>query len=336
MYWAWDGPADARPHGRRHQAFLGAVGMDGTTVSTVAGERASWRRAASSDGRYEAYVVAKDAGTGSVVVAASDGLEATRSGARPAALGSRRRAAAAFIGLGEGDRIAPLPIGPCASWTPGPATCGRSVKDVVSFFWSPTGGRSATLGVPSARNPDAASAGGDSAMSPAARRRAPGVDRRGTRGPGRSPTPPGVPVSLAFVDVARGRRRRPCRVADPLFVNRCCPTSTSTLSHRLWSPDGTSILLPVVGADGVESLDLLPADGSAPRVVPGRSGSGAPEPLAARSERPDEHDADDHRTSGHEVAHVGHRDARCADREQDHAEHSCQPQPAPLTPRRAR
>ena len=116
MYWAWDGPARMLVHtGADTSAFLGAVGMDGTTVSTVAGEPGVFRApAASSDGRYEAYVVAKDAGTGSVVVAASDG-----SGSHsvpvlgPAALGfAPSGPQLAFIGPGEGDRIAPLPIGP--------------------------------------------------------------------------------------------------------------------------------------------------------------------------------------------------------------------------------
>ena len=249
----------------------------------------------------------------------------------------------AFIGPGEGDRIAPLPIGPLRIVDAGSGDVRTlPVKDVVSFFWSPDGRTIATLGVPSAGNPDAASAGDDSAMSPG---RGPAAVRLASTGAGPGAArpvadAPGVPVSLAFVDVAKGTATAPVIVSlTPLFVNQVLPYFDQyALSHRLWSPDGASILLPVVGADGVESLDLLPADGSAPRVlVPGRSGSGAPEPLAARSERPDEHeDADDHQDERpHEVAHVGHRDARRADREQDHAEHQL-PAPARAADARAR
>ena len=49
------------------------------------------------------------------------------------------------------------------------------------------------------------------------------------------------------------------------------------LSHRVWSPDGTSILLPVVTADGVETLESLPKDGSPARVLaPGSIGFWSP------------------------------------------------------------
>ena len=97
--------------------------------------------------------------------------------------------------------------------------------------------------------------------------------------PGRSPTPRASPVSLAFVDVAKGTATAPVIVSlTPLFVNQVLPYFDQyALSHRVWSPDGTSILLPVVGTDGVESLELLPADGSAPRVLaPGSIGFWSP------------------------------------------------------------
>lgn len=286
MYWAWDGPARMLVHtGADTSAFLGAVGMDGTTVSTVAGEPGVFRApAASSDGRYEAYVVAKDAGSGSVVVAASDG-----SGSHsvpvlgPAALGfAPSGPQLAFIGPGEGDRIAPLPIGPLRIVDAASGDVRTlPVKDVVSFFWSPDGRTIATLGVPSAGNPDAASAGDDSAIGPG---RGPAAARLASTGAGPGAArpvadAPGVPVSLAFVDVAKGTATAPVIVSlTPLFVNQVLPYFDQyALSHRLWSPDGTSILLPVVGADGVESLDLLPADGSAPRVlVPGSIGFWSP------------------------------------------------------------
>ena len=49
------------------------------------------------------------------------------------------------------------------------------------------------------------------------------------------------------------------------------------LSHRVWAPDGSAILLPVIGDDGAESLAVLPADGSAARTLaPGSMGFWSP------------------------------------------------------------
>ena len=65
---------------------------------------------------------------------------------------------------------------------------------------------------------------------------------------------------------------------SPLFVNQVLPYFDQyALSHRVWSPDASSILLPVIGDDGTERLEVLPADGSAPRVLaPGSMGFWSP------------------------------------------------------------
>ena len=65
---------------------------------------------------------------------------------------------------------------------------------------------------------------------------------------------------------------------SPLFINQVLPYFDQyALSHRLWSPDGSSILLPVVGEDGTESLHVVPADGSPVRVLaPGSMGFWSP------------------------------------------------------------
>ena len=155
------------------------------------------------------------------------------------------------------------------------------VTDVVSFFWSPDGRTIATLGVPSAGNPNAASVGdGPEIVAGDGRATARLVSvHRGAGPAGQVADAPGVDVSLAFVDVAKGTASPPVVVSlTPLFVNQVLPYFDQyALSHRLWSPDGTSILLPVVGADGVESLELLPADGSPARTLaPGSIGFWSP------------------------------------------------------------
>ena len=89
----------------------------------------------------------------------------------------------------------------------------------------------------------------------------------------------GIDVALQFVDVAAGTAT-PAQVVSlsPLYVNQILPYFDQyALSHRVWSPDGSSILLPVIDAGGNESLEVLPADGSAPRVLaPGSAGFWSP------------------------------------------------------------
>ena len=41
------------------------------------------------------------------------------------------------------------------------------------------------------------------------------------------------------------------------------------LSHRLWAPDSSSILLPLIDASGREQLVVIPSDGTAGRPVAG-------------------------------------------------------------------
>jgi hypothetical protein len=41
------------------------------------------------------------------------------------------------------------------------------------------------------------------------------------------------------------------------------------LSHRLWSPDSASILLPLVDSVGRDQVVVVPADGSEPRPITG-------------------------------------------------------------------
>src|SRR4029079_5074231 len=76
----------------------------------------------------------------------------------------------------------------------------------------------------------------------------------------------GVPVGLQFIDVDAGTAS-PLQTVEvsPLFVNQVLPYFDQyALSHRVWSPDGTSILLPVIG-DGAEVLEVFPAAGTGPR-----------------------------------------------------------------------
>ena len=153
-----------------------------------------------------------------------------------------------------------FPVGPLRLVDPASGAV-RTLLDgsVVSFFWSPDGRTIAALRL--AQPGDLPGTARADVVLAAAREPAPP-----TAGPVQAE---GVPARLAFVDVASGAVRSERVVhlgAD--FVNQLLPYFDQyALSHRLWSPDGASILLPLVDADGTGRLYVVPADGSAPRPV---------------------------------------------------------------------
>jgi hypothetical protein len=78
-----------------------------------------------------------------------------------------------------------------------------------------------------------------------------------------------LPLVLSFVTVGDGaiRSERVVQLSD-LFINQILPFFDQyALSHRVWSPDGASIVLPIVGAGDVTELVVIPADGSETRTV---------------------------------------------------------------------
>ena len=273
MYWAWEAPGRMLVHtGGDAKAFLGAVGADGSTVSTVAAVPGVFRApSVSADGRYEAYAVAPPGAGAAVVVAASDGstsFDVPVFG--PAAMGfAPSGPQLAFIGAREEDRPVPLPLGPLRIIDAGTGVVRQLLGgEVVSFFWSPDGRTIATIGVADEANPGPAAG---TARLAAVRSDEPAME----------PTvdATGVDVSLVFVDVASGKATRAQIVhLSPLFVNQVLPYFDQyALSHRVWAPDASAILLPVIADDGAESLAVLPADGSAPRTLaPGSMGFWSP------------------------------------------------------------
>jgi TolB protein len=63
------------------------------------------------------------------------------------------------------------------------------------------------------------------------------------------------------------RLDRPVRLSDT-FVSQLLPYFDQyALSHRLWSPDGSAIVLPLVGDDGRTRITVLQQDGGRPREI---------------------------------------------------------------------
>jgi TolB protein len=125
----------------------------------------------------------------------------------------------------------------------------------VGFWWSPDGRTIAALRVQPIVGP-----------------RATLVPR-----PSSSPTP-ATEVRLVFLDVASGTvRSDPVVQPAPRFVNQVLAYFDQyALSHRVWAPDSSSILLPEVQPDGSTALTVRFPDGGASIPLGGEIGFWSP------------------------------------------------------------
>jgi TolB protein len=135
-----------------------------------------------------------------------------------------RLAAIGAVEAFEGDRV--IPVGPVRVLEPG-ADALRTLLDglVVGFWWSPDGATLAAI---------------------------------------RVATVDGAPeVRLVFVDVASGDiRAEPLVRLSELFIDQVLTYFDQyALSHRLWAPDSSSFLLPVVDDDGAARVVAVTPDG---------------------------------------------------------------------------
>lgn len=131
---------------------------------------------------------------------------------------------------------------------------------VLAFFWAPTGRHIAYLTLVEAPYP--------------AEREEAGPPTNGTV-PKAYPTngrtadrhQPGLRLELSVVDVATRLSRRLLEFEPPaLFINQFLPFFDQyALSHRLWSPDGQALVLPVVQG-GVTEITVIPLEGE-PRPI---------------------------------------------------------------------
>jgi TolB protein len=250
MYWAWLEPDTLEVHSGagNPDAFLGEIGLDdGAVGSQVAGPGAFRAPAVSQDRRYRSYVKSgSDGAAGQLVVEGRDGSghhEIPVFGIAAFSFDPTGRALAFIAADDASDELLPLPVGPLRILDPASGSV-RTVLDgaVVGFFWSPDGRTIASLRleIPS------------------------GIEAR--VGDGRvAAADAGFALQLVFADPASGavRSERLVRVSG-LFATQLLPYFDQyALSHRLWSPDSASIVLPLV--DGAETgLYVIPADGSEP------------------------------------------------------------------------
>ncbi len=81
-----------------------------------------------------------------------------------------------------------------------------------------------------------------------------------------------------FVDVASGTvQSQPTVLLSQTFVESLFPYFDQyALSHRLWAPDSSSILLPEVGEDGQTHVAVRYPDGKDPMLLDGVVGFWSP------------------------------------------------------------
>ncbi|MEO5940896.1 MAG: hypothetical protein ABIZ72_07915 [Candidatus Limnocylindrales bacterium] len=248
-------------------AFTGEVGLDGSAAAPGLTAEGEFRPAVvGADGRYQAFVRGQGPAS-QLVVAARDGSgeHSVAVFGATAAVFDPRGATLGAIGPDQPGAIAmAFPIGPLRLIEAASGTV-RTLIDgtVVGFFWSPDGKTIAALRLQAGGSQVARAGVGSLAAG--------------------SPVPPTLPpdpdLHLVFVSVADGavRSDRVIKLASH-FVNQFLPYFDQyALSHRVWSPDSSSILLPITDQTGTDQLAVLPAaGGEASLTIPGQSGFWSP------------------------------------------------------------
>ena len=237
-------------------SFLGELGLDGKPTNKI-DSPADFRSAVvSHDRKSIAYARTTTGIANEIVVVGRDGShEEHLSVLGPTAIAFDPSGdALATIGAEDISTLTTIPLGPVRlidrTGTP------RTLVDgaVVAFWWSPDGKTIAAIKViPPAAQPSALPFGP-------------------------SPTPAPAEVHLVFADVATGQVR-----SDPIihpasdFVNGIIEYFDQyALSHRMWAPDGQSLLMPEVDENGSTHLVVRYVDGRAPIMLEGAIGFWSP------------------------------------------------------------
>ncbi|HET7030165.1 MAG TPA: hypothetical protein VFI34_06620 [Candidatus Limnocylindrales bacterium] len=231
-------------------AFLGRVGRDGSTIGEPFVRPGAFRSAqASADGQWLSWIRTLPGSEDEQIVVgrAQGGTETTLPVFGTAAVAfAPQGSLVAAIGADTAGQSDPgFPLGPLRVIDPERGE-SRVLLDgaVITWFWSPD---ARTIFALRLQVPNGTSA--DASMP----RTAAG-----------SPSPVPSEVHALFVDVASGSVRAD-HVVRPgqRLVSEILPYFDQyALSHRLWAPDSSSILLPILGPDGNDTVVDLPADGS--------------------------------------------------------------------------
>jgi TolB protein len=263
FYYDWIGRDRLLAHiGIGPEAFLGEIGLDGKAAGRALGHPGDFRSAVvSRDGKSVAYV--RDGGTSpaEIVVAARDGSSehAMEVFGTAAVIFDPTGDTLAAIGPVEPQPPAGFPIGPVRLIDVASGKV-RTLIDgaVASFWWSPDGRTIAALRVQEVA--------GSGRPTPAASSAAP------------ESAAPETEVRLLFVDVATAKTRsQPVVHLGANFVNGVIAYFDQyALSHRVWAPDSSSILLPEADDDGSAHVTVRYPDGEPSIELDGELGFWSP------------------------------------------------------------
>ena len=235
--------------GTGSEGFLGEIGTDGTLKGTSVKRPGDFRAGiVSPDNESIAFVRGAIGGAGEVVVANRDGSNehAMTVYGQTALTFDPKGGSVASIASATEDTVAGFPLGPLKLLD---ASSGdvRTLVDgsVVAFWWSPDGKTIAAMRV----QPSIASASASPAPS----------------------QEPDTEVRLIFADVATGKTlSQPIiRPAERFVTSLLTYFDQYALSHRLWAPDSSSILIPEVDEAGNTHVLVRYADGSDPIQLDG-------------------------------------------------------------------
>jgi TolB protein len=267
FYFDWIGGNRLVAHiGTGPTAFLGEIGRDGKPTAPSFPTPGTFRvPVASHDGRSIAFIRGAENAPEQVVVSGRDGShEHSMPVFGPAAV-VFDPSGATVASLGPTQPISAdvqIPLGPVRLMDVASGKV-RTLVDgvVVGFWWSPDGRTMAALRVQPAGSPGAS---GAPSIAPSA------VPTAASPGPS-APATPANEVHLVFVDVASGDiRSQPVVSPGPRFVDQLLTYFDQyALSHRIWAPDSSSVLLPEVETDGTTHVTVRFVDDRPPIALEG-------------------------------------------------------------------
>jgi TolB protein len=280
LYYDWVAKDRLLAHiGTGADAFLGELAIDGSEAAPAIQGPGDFRSATvSHDGKLFGYIRAGSTDQSSVVLAARDGS----SERTMPVFGS---AAVTFAPVGDlVASIGPTEPQPVAYTFPfGPLrvldAAGKVRKlldgQVVGFWWSPDGRTIAALRVQTIAGGASPGPSGSAGAAPTASAlAAASLDASAAPsdagGAQPSPSEPPTEVRMLFVDVASGKvAAQSVVVPGTLFINQFLTYFDQySVSHQLWAPDSSSILLPIEDA-GATSIEVLPRTGNKARTFEG-------------------------------------------------------------------
>ena len=311
FYFDWIGNDRLLAHvGSGADAFLGEIGLDGAPAGPALGAPGDFRPAVvNHDGTLISYVRAAQTGPAHVVVSHRDGTnERTMPvfGSAGVTFDPTGDTVASIGPAVDGGQPFTIPIGPLRLLDPSSGKV-RTLLDgtVVSFWWSPDARTIAALRV----QPIAGASGGGSGSGGSAASASP-LASAGAAATPPTPSPvasiaaslqpvPSVPVGssaapagstapspsastsevrLLFVDVASGHVEAQS-VVEPgqVFIDQFLVYFDQyALSHQLWAPDSSSLLLPIADPDGTTHVNVMSRDGKPPIRIDGTIGLWSP------------------------------------------------------------